>query len=101
MTRVKISEDALQDLNDGFVFYEAQEGGLGEYFATCLRADIESLRIYGGIHRVVFRDYHRLLSKVFPYGNFTRWRMAVPLFGRSLTSGVIRIGFGAGWWNSD
>ena len=49
MIRVRISEDALQDLNDGFVFYEAQEAGLGDYFAACLRADIEGLRISGRV----------------------------------------------------
>ncbi len=30
MNRVRISEDALQDLNDGFLFYEARAAGLGE-----------------------------------------------------------------------
>lgn len=34
MTPLRISEDALQDLNEGFLFYEAQEEGLGDYFAT-------------------------------------------------------------------
>lgn len=70
MITVRISEDALQDLNDGFVFYEAQQAGLGDYFTTCLRADIEGLRVLAGIHRIVHRDYHRLLSRVFPYGIF-------------------------------
>ena len=32
MTEVRISEDAFEDLNEGFLFYEAQEGGLGDYF---------------------------------------------------------------------
>jgi hypothetical protein len=67
---VRISEDALADLNGGFLFYEAQEEGLGDYFASCLRADIEGLRVHAGSHRVVYRDYHRLLSRVFPYGIF-------------------------------
>ena len=70
MRQIRISEEALQDLADGFLFYEAQQAGLGDYFTSCLRADIESLRLYAGIHRVVYRDYHRLLSKVFPYGVF-------------------------------
>ena len=70
MIRIRISEDALQDLNDGFLFYDAQQVGLGDYFASCLRADIEGLRVYGGIHRVVYRDYHRLISRLFPYGIF-------------------------------
>jgi len=68
--RVKISEEARDDLNDGFLFYEAQEPGLGDYFISCLRADIEGLRISAGVHRVLYQDYRRLLSKVFPFGVF-------------------------------
>ena len=70
MIKIRLSEDALQDLNDGYVFYEAQAAGLGDYFASCLRADIEGLKISAGIHRIVYEDYHRLLSRVFPYGVF-------------------------------
>lgn len=70
MRRIRISEEAVEDLADGFRFYEAQDRGLGEYFTACLRADIESLRLYAGIHRVVYQDYHRLLSRVFPFGVF-------------------------------
>ena len=70
MIRVRISEDALQDLNDSFLFYEAQKAGLGDYFAKCLRADIEGLKISAGTHRLVYQDYLRLLSKVFPCGIF-------------------------------
>jgi hypothetical protein len=70
MITIRISDDALQDLNNGFLFYEAQETGLGEYFAACLRADIEGLKVWAGIHRVIYKDYHRLLSRVFPYGIF-------------------------------
>lgn len=70
MITIRISEDALEDLNCGFLFYEAQQAGLGDYFAACLRADIESLRVYAGVHRVVYRDYHRLVTRVFPYGIF-------------------------------
>jgi hypothetical protein len=67
MIRIRISDDALEDLTDGFWFYESQESGLGEYFSACLRADIEGLKVTGGIHRRNYRDYHRLLSRVFPY----------------------------------
>jgi plasmid stabilization system protein ParE len=70
MKRLRISDDALQDLNDGFLFYEAQAAGLGDYFASSLRADIECLRVAGGTHRRVHRDYHRLVSRGFPYGVF-------------------------------
>lgn len=70
MKRVGISEEALEDLNEGFQFYEAQETGLGDYFTACLKADIEGLKVSAGMHAVVYKDYHRLLSKVFPYGIF-------------------------------
>lgn len=67
MIKVGISDDALEDLNEGFRFYEAQEHGLGDYFTSCLRGDIEGLKITGGIHRLAYKDYHRALSRVFPY----------------------------------
>jgi hypothetical protein len=70
MIRVEISEDAQADLNEGFLFYEAQKPGLGDYFIACVRADIEELKVSAGAHRVVYADYHRLLSKVFPCGVF-------------------------------
>ena len=70
MNRVQISEEALQDLNEGFLFYEVQEPGLGDYFATCLRSDIERLKLAAGFHSVVYQDYHHVVSKVFPYGVF-------------------------------
>ena len=54
------------DLLDGFRFYERQTAGIGWYFLESLNSDIESLRLYAGVHRSVF-GYHRLLSKRFPY----------------------------------
>lgn len=70
MKRIKISSDALSDLNEGFLFYEQQGQGLGDYFTSCLRSDIEELKISGGAHRIVHRHFHRSLSRVFPYGIF-------------------------------
>ena len=63
---VSISSDAEADLADGYWFYERQSPGLGDYFRSCLIADIESLAYYGGIHEVEY-GYHRSLSKRFPF----------------------------------
>jgi hypothetical protein len=41
MIQVRISSDALEDLEDGFQFYELQEPGLGDFFLSQLRADID------------------------------------------------------------
>jgi hypothetical protein len=63
---IVILPSARDDLADGFAFYEEQEAGLGSYFLESLFSDIDSLRLYAGIHRKVF-GFHRLLSKRFPY----------------------------------
>ena len=64
--KVIILDEAERDLCDGFMFYESQESGLGDYFLNTLFADIDSLRLYAGIHNKVF-GFHRLLSSRFPY----------------------------------
>ncbi len=40
---------------------------MGEYFATALAADIDSLILFAGIHPIEF-GFHRALSKRFPFG---------------------------------
>jgi len=64
--RIKILDEAEQDLIDGFYFYEAQDQGLGDYFLDSLSSDIDSLHIYAGIHSRYF-GYYRLLSHRFPF----------------------------------
>lgn len=63
---IKILPSALEDLRQGWQFYEWQQEGLGDYFQDSLFSDIESLNLYPGVHRIVF-GFHRLLSKRFPY----------------------------------
>ena len=67
---IEILDLAEQDLIEGFEFYEKQSTGLGSYFLTNLYADIESLRLYAGIHRKAYKRFHRLLSKRFPFAVF-------------------------------
>jgi len=68
--KIVILDAAKQDLIQGFHFYEEQGTGLGTYFLTNLYADIESLRIYAGIHTKPYRGYYRLLSSRFPFAVF-------------------------------
>lgn len=67
MIEIRISDDAFADLDEGFWFYELQDAGLGDYFANTLRSDIEGLKITAGTHHHDYRDYHRVLSRAFPY----------------------------------
>ena len=64
--RIRILDEAQDDLIQGFRFYEGREAGLGAYFLDCLFSDIDSLLVYGGIHQVIY-GYRRCLSKRFPF----------------------------------
>lgn len=64
---VRILPGAQEDLANGFRFYEAQAEGLGVYFIDSLYSDIDSLKFFGGIHKVVANGYYRMLSKRFPF----------------------------------
>jgi plasmid stabilization system protein ParE len=65
--RVRIEPSALTDLVEAYEFYEQSEQALGEYFLTSLFSDIESLGIFGGIHRREYRNLHRCLARTFPF----------------------------------
>lgn len=68
---IKILLSAVQNLIDGYWFYERQAEGVEVYFLDTLFSDIESLTIYAGIHPIYFK-YHRLLSKRFPFAIYYR-----------------------------
>ena len=69
---IEILESARDDLRLGYVFYERQRPGLGNYFIDSLFSDIESLLLTAGSHAVHFERYHRLLSKRFPFAVYYR-----------------------------
>ncbi|MFH1146309.1 MAG: type II toxin-antitoxin system RelE/ParE family toxin [Pseudomonadota bacterium] len=70
--KIRILESAREDLKQGFYFYESQERSIGSYFLESLFSDIESLRLFAGIHGAHFGKYHRLLSKRFPFAVYYR-----------------------------
>src|ERR1041385_2497526 len=71
---LEILDQAEKDLIEGFHFYEDQSPGLGSHFLTNLFAEIESLRLYAGIHNKKYRDYHQLLSQRFPFAVYYKLR---------------------------
>ena len=73
--RIRILTSALEDLSDGWAFYDVQELGVGDYFYDSLFSDIDSLALYAGIHRQ-FWGYYRLLSKRFPYAIYYKMESA-------------------------
>jgi hypothetical protein len=65
--RIRVLDEAEDDLQDGREFYERQGSDVGNYFAVALTADIDSLILFAGIHPMDF-GFHRALSKRFPFG---------------------------------
>ncbi len=63
---VVVLEDVVIDLNHGKQFYDYKNLGVGDYFWDSLLSDIESLKVYGGIHSQHYGLY-RMLAKRFPY----------------------------------
>ena len=41
--KIKILESAEEDIKEGYLFYESQEKGIGDYFIESIFSDIESL----------------------------------------------------------
>jgi len=66
MISIELSKDAEKDISNAIDFYDNISSGLGEYFLTSIMSDIESLRIYHGIH-IKINNYFRMLSKKFPF----------------------------------
>ena len=69
--RIKVHRSAKVDLLDGKLFYDNQQLGLGDYFESSLESDIESLKLYAGIHPK-HRGFHKALSERFPYSIYYR-----------------------------
>ena len=61
---VRVTSDALDDVQDGYALYEKQDCGLGGYFRQCIKQDLLELRRTAGIHSQI-RGYHHVNSKVF------------------------------------
>jgi hypothetical protein len=88
--RIRILRSAFKDLAAGRRFCERQDEGLGDYFLDSLFSDIDSLKLYAGIHRQLF-GFHRLLSQRFPYAIYYQiFRRRKRLCSACWTAGAIR-----------
>ena len=65
--RVQILDKAEEDLVEGFWFYERQQPALGAYFRNSIYADLRALEETAGVHRIVYKNYHRALATRFPF----------------------------------
>ena len=63
---ILVQPEAEQDISVAADFYESQSPGLGNYFIASIISDIESLRIYAGVHETI-HGFQRSKSKRFPF----------------------------------
>ena len=71
MRRVVVSVTAKSDIEQGWLFYERRESGIGDYFESTIWTDIESLGHLHGIHGMHF-GYYRMVATTFPFGIYYR-----------------------------
>jgi len=66
LREVHLSAEAIDDLQQGRSFYDAQENGVGDYFLESVLGDLAALRLHAGVHRRVYGHF-RLLCSRFPF----------------------------------
>jgi len=69
--KLRVLDLAEADLLRGFRFYNRNAPGVGWYFLDTLSAEIESLRLYAGVHRR-YLGFFRIFSRRFPYAIYYR-----------------------------
>ncbi|MDI6792430.1 MAG: type II toxin-antitoxin system RelE/ParE family toxin [bacterium] len=63
---VIVLSQVKEDLIEGKEFYDSNEAGIGSYFFDNIVSDIESLKLYAGIHSK-HHGLYRMLSRKFPF----------------------------------
>jgi len=79
----EILPSAVADLEWGGAFYERREVGVGDYFVQMALAEIESLRLYGGIH-AKRHGFHWLMVHRFPWAIYYEMEHGHPIVYRVL-----------------
>jgi len=66
MKRIRILGSGLSDIEVANRFYDSGEKGVGDYFLETVFSEIESLKLYGGIHPIRW-GFHRQIVRRFPF----------------------------------
>lgn len=69
---VILLDAAVGDVQQGKAFYDQRQAGLGDYFSQCILSDLESLKVYAGVHIQINASVYRMKSKRFPYAIYYR-----------------------------
>lgn len=63
---IRLTPDAIRDLEDGIDFYNGLGEGVGAYFHDSISADIDSLVLFAGIHASINGCHYTRASR-FPF----------------------------------
>ncbi|KXS52824.1 MAG: hypothetical protein AWU57_2789 [Marinobacter sp. T13-3] len=63
---VRLTDEAIQDIDNAVNFYDQIEPGLGDYFFDSITTDVEALEFFGGLHQQRF-GYYACPATRFPF----------------------------------
>jgi len=66
VNEIYLLEEAEEDLENGKIFYDDNEPGVGAYFWDSMISEIESLYLYAGVHEIKY-NFYKMITKRFPY----------------------------------
>lgn len=64
------TDDALEDIELAFDWYEEQSHGLGQVFIDCLEQGVQNIIEFPDTFPITHRQYRRKLIKKFPFSIF-------------------------------
>ena len=68
--RLFMAEEAEQDIDEAYGYYERQRAGLGEEFMGSVDACIQAICRTPDMHQFAYKQYRRALLGRFPYAVF-------------------------------
>jgi plasmid stabilization system protein ParE len=70
--RTIVRPAAAADIDEAYLWYQAQRAGLGEEFLAAAQAAIAAIAAHPEKYPVIRRDTRRVLLRRFPYGIYYR-----------------------------
>lgn len=64
--KVRLTDEAVADIDSATLFYEKLIAGLGQYFFDSVITDLDALGFFGGIHQQTL-GYYCCPAKRFPF----------------------------------
>jgi plasmid stabilization system protein ParE len=70
LSNVRLKLSAVEDLAEGYAWYEQRRAGLGDEFLTAIRQRLTSIERHPRTSAIVYKNVRQALVKRFPYSIF-------------------------------